>query len=769
MNRTIPYQENDRLVPSASPVCKCSRLRFPILGLMLLSALTISQSVSSQCLQDLTDTESVQITACSAQGPHPASDAFDNDDLAFSGWISNFNPAPSNRCYIRVRFNNGPRLVRGYSITAIDDNSGNTDMAPRDWSFQGSPNGSTWITLDDRNNEVFSNPGETHIYSFNNATPYRYYRLNIGQTQNTGANVAIGEIQLFAEVCLEGTVFRDNGDRNPAYNPINDVPVAGVKVSIVTNPAGNVHASRITNGLGQYAFPAGDVPAVGSFTVMIIPPADMIFATKPADVWSTWMSIPAPQEEPATGALFFDYHESFDGDRTSVNRMRFPGGNIDFGLANATPPEAFACNDDPFPYNLISIANQGTFGPYTYNWERAHPHQERFAYSSNVLYTSMPVSYTDYGFSNQPGTGSTKGVLLGEGRYTVTAFLGTLSDISYKPYTNSLLNNVRGGWRKSYGVTTGDAYDRFLAVNGATAGSLPFFKQSGVSLVGGDLYSIAFYGKHANSYQQVSYGGVNDGQIVVEVLDASNAVVTSGSLPLTPPTSYNDDLPEAPWQLRTFSFTAPGGGGPFTIQLRASTISSYGNDFYIDNVLLYPCNDVLLPLDILHFSATRTGQDNAEIKWEINKPEAATAELEYSQDGANFSKLNTSAIKSGVYHYSYIHPKPGLRIHFYRLKIIDRNGKATYSEVKRVDMHQARPGNSVILYPNPVKDLFTVQAQSMITGIEIIDQSGKVVRRFSQINGFSYSINRNGLPGGMYYVKVSCGQDLSLHKLVVEK
>ena len=157
----------------------------------------------SQCLRDLTDTRPVTVSALTSNTSFQASKAFDNVDNAYSGWSASHNAEPGNACWIRVYFSNGNELVRGYSISALDDNSGNNNKAPSDWKLQASNDGSTWTDLDSRTGEVFDTRGETHVYSFNNNTRYRYYRLRINQTfLPTSTQVAISEIQLFEEVCL---------------------------------------------------------------------------------------------------------------------------------------------------------------------------------------------------------------------------------------------------------------------------------------------------------------------------------------------------------------------------------------------------------------------------------------------------------------------------------------------------------------------------------------------------------------------------------------
>ncbi|MGH2564715.1 MAG: discoidin domain-containing protein, partial [Ginsengibacter sp.] len=366
-------------------------------------ALIINTVSFSQCLKDLTDTQPITVTTCGNSGLNLSSKAFDNADDAFTGWKVNHNPEPGNECWIMVKFTGASQVVRGYSITSFDDRSGNTNIAPSDWQLQGSNDGITWTTLDTKAAQSFAIGGETHVHTITNTLSYVYYRFFISQTSLTSSSIlGIAEIQLFESVCITGTVFRDGGDRASAYNPLSDFPMSGIPVKIVTSPTGNVVASTTTNTAGRYTFPAASIPAIGSFTVIMTPPASNIFVTQPTNIWSTWVSLPSPEEEPPAGAVFFDYHvSSSTGKKAAMNRMRFPGGNLDFGLAAANPPPGFRCTEGSLT-NLITEGNNGNFGNSSYIWEKAHPWQKAFLGASNILYSSIPASATSYGFSNVP-------------------------------------------------------------------------------------------------------------------------------------------------------------------------------------------------------------------------------------------------------------------------------------------------------------------------------------------------------------------------------
>jgi F5/8 type C domain len=86
-------------------------------------------------------------------------------------------------------------VVHSYSVT-----SGN-DFASRDptaWQLQGSNNGGTWVTVDQRTAQVFANRHQTNSYTCAGTTAYRFYRLLV--TANNGSSaLQVAELVLYGD------------------------------------------------------------------------------------------------------------------------------------------------------------------------------------------------------------------------------------------------------------------------------------------------------------------------------------------------------------------------------------------------------------------------------------------------------------------------------------------------------------------------------------------------------------------------------------------
>jgi len=92
--------------------------------------------------------------------------------------------------WLQYQFTSG-KIITSYAITSRNVN---TEYKPKDWTLQGSNNGTSWTSLDSQSNQSFTT-GERKTYSFSNSTSYTHYRLYI--TAGSGPQyVTIGEFEL---------------------------------------------------------------------------------------------------------------------------------------------------------------------------------------------------------------------------------------------------------------------------------------------------------------------------------------------------------------------------------------------------------------------------------------------------------------------------------------------------------------------------------------------------------------------------------------------
>jgi len=128
-------------------------------------------------------------TASASAAENPPALAF--DDKESTQWTT-AAPAPGWLAYAAK----APQTVCRYDLTSAVDKPA---CDPMHWEFQGSADGTTWVTLDARQNQLFTRRNQTRSYLAHNHTAYPCYRLHVLATRGGGANgIQLAELKLLA-------------------------------------------------------------------------------------------------------------------------------------------------------------------------------------------------------------------------------------------------------------------------------------------------------------------------------------------------------------------------------------------------------------------------------------------------------------------------------------------------------------------------------------------------------------------------------------------
>ncbi len=132
--------------------------------------------------------------------PYPATASASSENLpnetaanAFDGLTNTkwFNGNAGNSGWLRYQFGGPQRMVIRYDVTSGNDVPGRD---PRNWQFQGSQDGISWVTLDIRSNETFSSRLQTRPFPITNNTACAYYRLNITGNNGDSSGLQLAEM-----------------------------------------------------------------------------------------------------------------------------------------------------------------------------------------------------------------------------------------------------------------------------------------------------------------------------------------------------------------------------------------------------------------------------------------------------------------------------------------------------------------------------------------------------------------------------------------------
>jgi len=177
-----------------------------------------------------------------------------------------------------------------------------------------------------------------------------------------------------------------------------------------------------------------------------------------------------------------------------------------------------------------------------------------------------------------------------------------------------------------------------------------------------------------------------------------------------------------------------------------------------------------LPISIVSFSG-KEQNCKASLQWKIsNVSDINQLVLEKSGDGINYT---ASAFVSPNNSTEYSLQLP-IKEHtaYYRLKIIDKEGKYVYGKSIELNSHCVAGQNKILINPNPSKDyLFNISLPNVsdkVRLINVFDNKGRLVcqdRLLANTQTIQLRLPKY-LSAGIYMVQI---EGLDTEKLVIEK
>ena len=162
----------------------------------------------------------------------------------------------------------------------------------------------------------------------------------------------------------------------------------------------------------------------------------------------------------------------------------------------------------------------------------------------------------------------------------------------------------------------------------------------------------------------------------------------------------------------------------------------------------------LLPLKLVSFTAAADGH-KVRLNWDIrNDQEIVRYEVEKSLTGTNFTFLHSvTSLQKPQWIYTDFDTNPAVGWNYYRLKIIDKYGHITYSDIRRVRFEDGL--EQVKIFPVPTTDVLNIQLPTSYTKVmlQLISVDGKLISA-GQPTGNIIQLNVRNLPGGTYVVRI---------------
>lgn len=171
---------------------------------------------------------------------------------------------------------------------------------------------------------------------------------------------------------------------------------------------------------------------------------------------------------------------------------------------------------------------------------------------------------------------------------------------------------------------------------------------------------------------------------------------------------------------------------------------------------IIPC--VVLDVRLGDFTATKQNDETVLLNWNtFSESDNSYFIIEHSVDAKKFAAIGKTLSKGNTaqgHMYKFIHQDPVNGINYYRLRMVDINGRAAYSSVRRVIY--GKNNNKLAIFPNPARNNATLMIDDNDGEklfVKFIDVAGRTVKHQSvTIKNQRAELELAGLQVGMYVI-----------------
>jgi hypothetical protein len=171
---------------------------------------------------------------------------------------------------------------------------------------------------------------------------------------------------------------------------------------------------------------------------------------------------------------------------------------------------------------------------------------------------------------------------------------------------------------------------------------------------------------------------------------------------------------------------------------------------------------------LLSFTASRSG-DIGLLQWSTSG-ETSTSRyiIEKSHDGTSFTPRDSVTALNGdtANHYQYFDNALWKGMNYYRLKLLNTDGRYNYSPVRTLNMDD--PGLRVHIYPNPYHaGELHIASSAGLLNIGLVDVSGRIILQ-KPVSGNTHTLTPGRLSQGIYFILIDTEEGRKVEKLLVK-
>ena len=168
-----------------------------------------------------------------------------------------------------------------------------------------------------------------------------------------------------------------------------------------------------------------------------------------------------------------------------------------------------------------------------------------------------------------------------------------------------------------------------------------------------------------------------------------------------------------------------------------------------------PHKVAVLPLTLMEFRVTKNNMDKADLMWKTaQEMNVSHFDIERSTDGRKWEKIGVKTAtgqQGSVQTYYYKDQSPSEDANYYRLHIMDHDGKSDYSPVRLLVFGEAKP---VRVYPTLARSNSTFYVEGIspeVTLVEIFSNEGRLLQK---LRLYSNTFTVPHLSSGTYHIRI---------------
>ncbi len=178
----------------------------------------------------------------------------------------------------------------------------------------------------------------------------------------------------------------------------------------------------------------------------------------------------------------------------------------------------------------------------------------------------------------------------------------------------------------------------------------------------------------------------------------------------------------------------------------------------------------VLPVELSKFYIQKQSDGN-KLVWETaSETNNSHFELQKSVNGVTFELIKTvigNGTSAKTNSYSYLDADVNNYTIYYRLKQVDKNGEAKYSNII-VSKNNELIRTAVTIYPNPIVDKLTIKSPQPFknASLRILNSTGGVELVKNSLQGNEITLDMSTKPKGLYLLELNNEGDITTHKLI---